>query len=168
MRTLSAVILLVLGVVLLSPSLQTRFAASVGGISNAGNSLLNKIKLEGFSGQLVVGLLLGVVWTPCVGPTLGTAVTLASQGENISQVALVMLLFGIGAAAPLIILGTLSREALMRVRGKLLTTGKFGKFALGAALVLVAVLILTGMDKVFEAWVTDIAPAWWIELTTTL
>lgn len=167
-RNVGAVILLVLGAILLSPMAQEKLASRTSGISNAGNDLLSRIKLEGLSGQFIVGLLLGVVWTPCVGPTLGTAVTLASQGTNLSQVSIVMLLFGIGAASPLIILGTLSREALIRVRGKLMATGKRGKQALGIALLLVAALILTGADKVFEAWITSIAPAWWIELTTTL
>jgi cytochrome c-type biogenesis protein len=168
MRSIAAAVLLLLGIVLLSPAAQAWLATSTGGIANAGNRLLANIKLDGFSGQFAVGLLLGIVWTPCVGPTLGTAVTLASQGTNIAQVTLVMLLFGIGTAAPLIVLGTLSREAITRVRGKLMATGKHGKQFLGVALLLVAGLILTGADKVFEAWITDIAPAWWVELTTRL
>ena len=52
-----------------------------------------------------VGLLLGAVWSPCVGPTLGAASLMAARGENLGQVALTMLAFGIGAGLPLAALG---------------------------------------------------------------
>ena len=64
---------------------------------------------SGLAGQFAVGLLLGAVWSPCVGPTLGAASLLASQGKDLPQVALTMVVFGIGAAVPLILLGLLSR-----------------------------------------------------------
>jgi cytochrome c-type biogenesis protein len=55
--------------------------------------------------------LLGAVWSPCVGPTLGAASLLASQGHDLLQVALTMAVFGIGAALPLILLGVVARDA---------------------------------------------------------
>jgi len=64
--------------------------------------LLARVSLDGLAGQFIVGLLLGVVWSPCVGPTLGAATTLASQGRDLAEIALLMLIFGIGAAAPLV------------------------------------------------------------------
>ena len=66
----------------------------------------------GSAGQFLVGVLLGVVWSPCVGPTLGAASTLASQGKDLGQIGLLMLLFGLGAALPLILIGSLSRATL--------------------------------------------------------
>jgi cytochrome c-type biogenesis protein len=75
---------------------------------------------RGLSGQFALGVLLGVVWSPCVGPTLGAASVLAAQGKNLGSAAATMIAFGIGAAAPLIVLGLLSREALMRWRDHLL------------------------------------------------
>jgi cytochrome c-type biogenesis protein len=167
-RQIAAVLFVVFGLVLLSPALQAQFAARTAGLSAAGGNILNRITLDGMRGQFVVGLLLGVVWTPCVGPTLGAAVSLATQGESLAQVALVMTLFGIGAAAPLVILGLVSRQAFVRLRGKLLDFGKRGKLALGAVLLLVGILVLTGVDKTIEIWLTSHAPEWWIRLTTTL
>ena len=93
-----AIILGLLGIVLLSGSLQQRFAAASAGLSNAGDQLLARMKLDGLRGQFTIGLVLGVVWSPCVGPTLGAAIVLASQGSQLPQVALLMGLFGIGAA----------------------------------------------------------------------
>jgi len=98
-----------------------------------------------------VGILLGAVWTPCVGPTLGAASVLAAQGRDLIQVALTMLVFAVGTALPLLLLGIMSREALMRSRGRMLATGTTGKAALGLILVATGALILTGYDKSVEA-----------------
>ena len=91
------------------------------------DALSRRIPFDGLPGQFALGFFLRLVWAPCVGPTLGAAVSLASQGHALGQVALVMLLFGIGAALPLALLGTLSREAMLRVRGKLMEVGSTGK-----------------------------------------
>jgi len=116
----------------------------------------------------VLGLLLGLVWIPCVGPTLGATITLASQGQQLAQVMLVMALFGLGAGLPLVILGSLSRIAMLRLRGKLLAAGQQGKKVLGAVMLLLGVFILTGLDKRFETWVLDAAPAWVTQVGTSL
>lgn len=167
-RDIAAVILLGFGVMLLSSRLQERFAVAASGLSGAGNSLLSRVTLDGLAGQFILGLLLGIVWSPCVGPTLGAAVTLASQGEQLSQVALVMALFGLGAGLPLMLLGVVSREAMLRVRGRLLSAGKLGKQVLGGVMLLLGAAILTGGDKLFEAWVLRFAPEWLVTLTTSI
>lgn len=167
-RNVAAVLLIAFALVLLSSRLQERFAGAASGLSGAGNNLLARVSLQGLSGQFVLGLLLGVVWSPCVGPTLGAAITLASQGQDIARVSLVMLLFGIGAGLPLVLIGLLSRQALVRVRGRLLAAGKRGKQVLGGVMLALGVLILTGADKAFEAWVLNVAPDWLVNLTTAL
>lgn len=117
-------------------------------------------------GQFGLGLLLGAVWIPCVGPTLGAASVLAAQSENLGQVAATMLVFGIGAAAPLALLGLLSREALVRWRSKMASAGRGVRLALGLVLIGVGTLILTGFDKVVETALVEASPAWLTTLTT--
>ena len=165
-RAVAAVILIGFAVVLLSTRLQERFAVATSGLSGAGDNLLARIRLDGLPGQFVIGLVLGIVWSPCVGPTLGAATTLASQGQNLTQIALLMVLFGFGAGAPLVVLGSLSRSTVQRLRGRMLAAGKSGKVVLGVLLLAVGVAILTGWDKRFEAWAVDVSPAWLTELTT--
>jgi cytochrome c biogenesis protein CcdA len=165
-RQVAAVILILFGIMLLSVKLQERFATATSGVSAAGDSLLAKVNLDGLHGQFVVGLVLGVIWSPCVGPTLGAATTLASQGQNLAQIALLMAIFGLGAGVPLVILGSLSRATLMRVRGKLFAAGKAGKTILGVIMLLLGLAILSGLDKTFEAWVVSISPEWLTNLTT--
>ena len=167
-RNIAAVMLLGFGVLLLSAGLQERFAVAAAGISGAGQGILARVPLDGLFGQFLLGLLLGLVWIPCVGPTLGATLTLASQGQQLSQVMLVMALFGLGAGLPLVILGSLSREAMIRLRGKLLAAGHQGKRLLGAVMLLVGALILSGLDKRFEAWVLDTFPTWLTQIGTSL
>jgi len=106
------------------------------------------------------------VWSPCVGPTLGAASILAAKGENLAQVALTMLAFGIGAALPLMLLGLVSREAMTRWRGRLMDAGRGGKMLLGGLLVVVGLFVATGLDKRLETVLVDASPAWLTELTT--
>jgi cytochrome c-type biogenesis protein len=77
-----------------------------------------------------------------------------------------MLIFGVGAAAPLVLLGSLSRASLNKMRGRLLNAGKVGKQGLGLVIVALGVPIATGIDKSLEAWVLDRTPDWLTALTT--
>jgi cytochrome c biogenesis protein CcdA len=165
-RTAGAVILAIFGLILLVPQLQNVFATATGALSNAGNVLLGHMTFEGLPGQFLVGLLLGVVWSPCVGPTLGAATTLASQGRELGQITLLMLIFGVGAAAPMVLLGSLSRASLTKVRGRLLYAGKAGRQGLGMVMLVLGILIVTGLDKSLEAWILDRTPDWLTALTT--
>ena len=128
--------------------------------------VLTGVASVGLWGQFAVGLLLGMVWSPCVGPTLGAASVLAAQGRNLGEVGATMALFGIGAALPLLLLGLLSRETLMRWRGTLMRTGGGLKIALGAVLVLTASIILLGIDTSVETALVDASPQWLSNLTT--
>jgi cytochrome c biogenesis protein CcdA len=160
------VLLIVIGGVLMLPQVQAQFAVAAGPISNWTQNRAGGFSTRGLSGQFLVGLLLGAVWSPCVGPTLGAASVLAARGENIGAVALTMLMFGIGAALPLLVLGWLSRDLLLRWRDRLLAAGKGGKMLLGALLLAAGVLILTGLDKRMEAFLVEASPAWLTNLTT--
>jgi sulfite exporter TauE/SafE len=79
-----------------------------------------------------------------------------------------MLAFGLGAALPLLAVGLMSREALLRWRSRLLAAGSGGKAVMGALLLAVGVLILTGLDKRLEAVLVEASPAWLTELTTRI
>ncbi len=167
-RNIAAVLLIVFGITLLSSTLQEKFAVVTSGLGSPGQSLLSRISTDGLLGQFILGLLLGIVWSPCVGPTLGATITLASQGQNLAHATLVMALFGIGASTPLVIFGMLSRQAVMKFRDKMLTAGSTGKKILGILLLTLGLMIVTGADKKFETAVLKIAPDWLVQLTTSI
>lgn len=165
-RIAAAVLMISLGALLLTPALQTRVAIAAGPVANWTEQRFGGFSTSGLGGQFGVGLLLGAVWAPCVGPTLGAASLLAARGENLGAVSLTMLAFGIGAALPLLLLGFASRETIQRWRGKMLTGGKAGKMLMGAAMLAIGFAILTGFDKKLETALTQAAPSWLVDLTT--
>ncbi len=110
--------------------------------------------------QFGVGMLLGLVWLPCVGPTLGAAIALASLGQAMIQSFIVMLAFGIGTAAVLLAAGLLSARALQRLRPQVLQRAGSGKRFLGTALLVLGLLVLSGVDKRLEAWALGWLPEW--------
>jgi cytochrome c biogenesis protein CcdA len=165
-RAIGAGILGLLGLVLMSGGLQQRFASATSGIGDAGNRLISRMNLDGLWGQCAIGLVLGVVWSPCVGPTLGAAVLLASQGTQLPQVALLMGVFGVGAALPIVVLAYVGRATMLKIRGKLMQAGKTGKLLLGAVMVALAAMILIGADKPVESWLVTHSPPWLTQVTT--
>jgi len=166
LHRIAGALLIVFGAVMAMPPLQRAFATVTARIAGGGDRLLSRIEGRGWRGQFAVGLLLGVVWTPCVGPTLGAASTLAAQGAQLGAVALLMLVFGFGAATPLVVIGSLSRRFAFGSRPRWVAVAETAKRVLGAALVGLGLLIVLGADKHVETWLVERSPDWLTELTT--
>ncbi len=111
-----------------------------------------------WSGQFGVGFLLGMVWLPCVGPTLGAAIALASMGQQMGTAFVVMLSFGAGTASVLLAAGLASRKLLTKAAPGLSVGASRGKKILGWMLLLLGVMALTGADKILEAWALSWLP----------
>jgi cytochrome c-type biogenesis protein len=165
-RTISAVLLVLLGFALISSTIQARLGVATGGLTGAGDRLIRRLALTGATGQFIVGALLGLVWSPCVGPTLGAASVLAAQRKDLGAVAAVMFAFGVGTTLPMLAVAVLSRTALQRWRQRMLSAGHFGKVAMGLSAVAVGAMILTGVDRAVETALVTASPAWLTDLTT--
>jgi cytochrome c biogenesis protein CcdA len=166
LHRVAGAMLIVFGAVMALPVLQRAFAAAMARMASGGGEALGRLSGKGWSGQLAVGLLLGVVWTPCVGPTLGAASTLAASGQRLGVVAALMLVFGLGAATPLVVLGTLSRRLAFGRSKSWLAMAEWARRAIGMLLVIAGIAIVAGLDKAAETWLVDRSPDWLTELTT--
>jgi cytochrome c-type biogenesis protein len=166
LRITAAAVMIGLGIVLMLPAFQLRLATAAGPVANWAEQRFGGFSTSGLGGQFAVGLLLGAVWSPCVGPTLGAASLLASQGRDLGQVGATMAAFGFGAGLPLALLGFASRAWLARMRDRMLAAGTQGKLALGVLFVGVGLSIVTGLDKRIETALVEASPAWLTELTT--
>ena len=165
-RYVAVSLMVAIGIVLMLPQLQTQLAAANAPLANWTDRHFRSQRRTGISGQFWIGVLLGAVWSPCVGPTLGAASLLAAQGRNLPQVSITMFVFGIGAALPLLLLGLLSREAMARWRIRLRSAGQVTKAGLGIVFVAIGALVLTGLDKSIEAALVAASPQWLTDLTT--
>jgi cytochrome c biogenesis protein CcdA len=165
-RVVAAVILTGLGLLLISAKLKASTSTLTTRIANTANSLLARLTPAGLSGQFLVGALLGAVWMPCAGPALGAAMTLAARGDSLAQAAAVMLIFGIGASLPLLIVAYGTRKAFI---GKpwIMALQQKSQFIFGLILVLFGVMTLSGADKVLEEHLLNVLPDWFVRITTT-
>ena len=86
-----AVLMVAFGLVLLVPRFSASFATATAGFSARADARMDRSDRDRLSGQFVGGMLLGAVWSPCIGPTLGGAISLASQGESLMRATLIMI-----------------------------------------------------------------------------
>jgi len=165
-RNVAAALMIAVGVILLVPRFQERLALAGAPLATWSDRHFGSARQGGLSGLISVGLLLGAVWSPCVGPTLGAASVLAAQGRDLGEVAATMLAFGLGAALPLAALGLLSREALLRWRTRLISGGAHARMLFAIVLVAIGVTVVTGLDKRIETIAVNASPQWLTDLTT--
>lgn len=166
-RLFAGGLLAVAGMVLLVPQAQTALSAAAAPIANFGNQRLSMLSGDGWHGQFAIGLLLGVVWAPCVGPTLGVAIAAASQGQDLLSSFLIFLIFGLGVATSVLAFAYGSRKAIGERRKTLTVLARYGKPLFGAALLVVGLMVVTGFDKVIEIALLDALPQSVIEFTTS-
>ena len=165
-RHVAAALMIAVGVVLLVPRFQAGLALAGAPLANWSDRRFAGSSKSGLAGQLSVGLLLGAVWSPCVGPTLGAASILAAQGKNLGAVAATMFVFGLGAALPLAALGLLSRDAVLRWRARMMSGGAQAKAGLALVFITIGVLVVTGLDRRVETFAVDHSPQWLTDLST--
>jgi cytochrome c biogenesis protein CcdA len=154
------------GVVMLVPRWSERFTQAVTPLASAANSVTTRFNASSMLGSLMLGGLLGLVWSPCSGPLLASALTLVASDGGASRGALVLGLFGIGAAVPLVGVAYASRSGLSRVRGWVLARADQVKKGFGVLILGAGLAILSGADKWLEARVVAVLPDSWVALTT--
>jgi cytochrome c biogenesis protein CcdA len=100
------------------------------------------------------------VWLPCVGPTLGAAIALASLGEDLLMASSVLFLFGLGTASALIITSIISTSVLQKFRPNVFSNVEKLKKLLGILLLILAIMVITGFDKTLETIALNYLPSW--------
>lgn len=161
LRTSSVVIILLFGVSLLLPSFQaimeklfTRLSSFVP-ISQRGT---------GFGAGLLLGLSLGLIWTPCVGPIIASVITLAATSTVNSAAVLITLSYSLGTALPMLAITYGGRKLLLRVPWLLRSTAKIQK-VFGVVMILTALAIFFNLDRTFQSFVLTKFPQYGIGLT---
>jgi cytochrome c biogenesis protein CcdA len=162
-RAVAAVLLVVVGIVLLSTRLETGLMRVSHPLAARAAGALQRIAPASWQGYLVVGILLGAIWSPCAGPTLAAAITLAAQRTSLPGATAVIAAFSLGAALPLAALAYVSQEALGH---RVATVVRYAKPLTGVAFIVVGVLTLSGGDRVIETRLVDLMPGWLIDLTS--
>jgi len=167
-RSISAAALVAVGLVLVIPAFGERFERFLAPASGAAEALQSRLPRAGLAGQAMTGAVLAFAWAPCAGPTLGAAFALAASGGSPFAAMSTMAAFALGAASTLLIAGYGLRRLAARGRGLVRVGGAFGRFALGAAFIIVGALVLSGLDHRVEADLIAIMPDWLTAFATQL
>lgn len=117
-------------------------------------------------GLFLIGLLLGLIWSPCSGPTLGYAYGLAANRASRMQAIPYLALFAIGAAIPLLVISYSFRLLYSVLRPKLESMQIQDNLLFGAIIVFVGSFVISGIDKIAEAQLLNVLPGWMLELST--
>ncbi|MGY3438760.1 MULTISPECIES: cytochrome c biogenesis CcdA family protein [unclassified Marinovum] len=158
-----AVLMILFGVVLLVPRLSLGFSTATAGFAARADGTLEGVDRTTARGQFTGGLLLGAVWSPCVGPTLGGAIALASQGENLAKATAIMAFFAAGISTLIALLAYVAQNTSV-----LRKLAHVSRPVLGVVFILVGATLLFRLHYIIEAWLLDLMPAWLIDFTVVI
>jgi cytochrome c biogenesis protein CcdA len=161
----AAVMLVLFGLVLLVPRFNAGFATATAGMAARADSGIDQIDRTGLGGQFLGGALLGAVWSPCVGPTLGGAISLASQGESLAWAGAIMTAFALGVSSVILALGYGARAALKQRQALLRRIAAQAKPVMGVVFLLVGLMLFFNLHHVAEAWLVRVLPYWLQDLS---
>jgi cytochrome c-type biogenesis protein len=140
---LSGIVIVVMGLVMLGlirlPALERTFAPGLGRAQASGSSVL-------------LGGAFGLAWTPCIGPVLGSILTLAATGATAARGAALLAAYAAGLAVPFMLAGV----ALGRVMsGARRVRDRYNLVRAVSGAVLIAAGLLVFFDKTYlvNAWV---------------
>lgn len=153
-RGISSIIIALFGLSLISNKFQLlveRFFTSFSGKIGGG------APKRGFFGGLILGLSLGLIWTPCVGPILASVITLAITGQVSGAAVLVTISYSLGTAIPMFAIIVGGQKLMSRVTFLKNNSRKIQK-GFGVAMIVLAILLLFGIEKRFSQFVLDSFP----------
>jgi cytochrome c-type biogenesis protein len=156
----AAILMIGFGLVLLVPRLNSGFALATGGMAARADAGIDRVDRSGLGGQFLGGALLGAVWSPCVGPTLGGAISLASQGQNLAWAGAIMLAFAAGVSTVILALGYGARAALQRRRALMRKIADKAKPVMGVVFVAIGLMLLFRINLIVETWLLNVLPYW--------
>jgi cytochrome c biogenesis protein CcdA len=165
-RLFGAWMLIAFGLVMLVPVLNQRFTEWMLPIASSANAASSRLDGGSLGGALLLGGVLGLVWSPCSGPLLASALTLVASEGGAMRGGIILGLFGLGAAIPLVAVAYASRRGFNAARGWVLARIDGIKKAFGVIILLTGLAILSGADKWLEAQVVNVLPDAWVRATT--
>ncbi len=163
-----AVLMIGFGLVLLVPRFSAAFATATAGVAARADGGLDGVDRSGLNGQFMGGLLLGAVWSPCIGPTLGGAISLASQGESLLRAGAIMAAFALGVYTVIVALGYGARSVIQKRQAWMRALALRARPILGGVFVAVGVGLLLRVHHMLEYWALQTLPAWLIDLSVSI
>ena len=162
-RVFSGAILMASGILFLSINAQELLSKLLA-------PLLQRVQATSSSrpdrGQFALGALTGLIWTPCSGPSLGIAIGLAADRKDALSSLLLLFVFGLGAALPILLIAYGSASLTARLKRVSLGSADLVKKIAGVFILFFGLAIVSGFDKQIEAFLVRVSPDFLTDLTT--
>lgn len=165
---IGAVLMMVFGAVLMVPAFSRRFELVAAGPAAGAGERMADMDTADLRGQFLGGALLGMVWSPCIGPTLGGAIALASQGQSLGYVTLIMTFFALGVSTLILAIGYGARETIRARAESLRGLAERAKPIIGFTFIAVGLMLFFGLHHYVEGWALDVMPIWLQDLSVAL
>jgi len=155
LRTGAAILLLVFGALMIWPAPFEWLSIRISGFasSSAGNAASRQGNIGGF----VLGTTLGLVWTPCAGPVLGSILTIVATSKDTAWASTQLIVYAIGAAIPMLVIAYGGQAVTTRVRSIAKISPRLQQ-GFGVVVIAFAVASYFQYDTLIVAWLTSFYP----------
>jgi|Deesub1362A_J573_1020465.scaffolds.fasta_scaffold00109_69 cytochrome c biogenesis protein CcdA len=158
LRDLATFIIIFLGLLLVSEKLNEKFVLTAGVIMNKLGSIEIKEGVgTGKIGGFILGLSLGIVWIPCVGPILGSVLTAVALKGDVLTGGLSLFSYSLGIGIPMLIVAYTGKLTFSRMRS-VAKHGETIKKIAGVLLILTGISIFLGLDRQIQIWLLPYFP----------
>jgi len=155
LRSAAAILLLGFGLLMIWPAPFEFLAIRTGGFM--GSSAAGATPHPGNLGGFVLGTTLGLVWTPCAGPVLGSILTVVATSKDAAWASTLLVVYAIGAAIPMLAIAYGGQAVTSRVRGIARISPKLQQ-GFGVVVIAFALLSYFQYDTLIVAWLTAFYP----------
>ncbi len=161
LRNVAVAVILLFGISMLLPQTQVILEKLFSRLSSFTPQVSEQ---SGFWGGVIVGVSLGLVWSPCVGPILASVITLAITSQVSWAAVFITLAYAIGSGIPMLAIAYGGRALLHKIPGLLENTGKVQQ-VFGVLMIATAVAIALNIDRQFQTFLLTTFPQYGAGLT---
>lgn len=152
LRNAATVLLVGFGLLMVWPMPFEWVSSRIGGFAGG-----NAASSQGLLGGFVLGTTLGLVWTPCAGPVLGSILTVVATSKDTAWASLLLVVYAIGAGLPMLAIAYGGQAVTTRVRRVARIAPKLQQ-GFGVVVIAFAVASYFQYDTLIVAWLTGFYP----------
>jgi cytochrome c biogenesis protein CcdA len=152
LRTAAAILLVGFGLLMIWPAPFEWLSSRTGGFTGGGAA-----SSQGVIGGFVLGATLGLVWTPCAGPVLGSILTIVATSKDTAWASLLLVVYAIGAALPMLLIAHGGQAITTRIRNVARIAPRLQR-GFGIVVIAFAVASYFQYDTLIVAWLTGFYP----------
>jgi len=156
LRTAATVLLLGFGLLMVWPTPFEWLSIRLNGLINSG-ATGSPASRQGNIGGFVLGTTLGLVWTPCAGPVLGSILTVIATAQDTAWASALLVVYAIGAAIPMLAIAYGGQAVTTRVRSVARISPRLQQ-GFGAVVIAFAVAAYFQYDTLIVSWLTGFYP----------